>query len=78
MPMIVFGNGMFNADDVVKFKRHIAGIVNIIWKEIKPGERNGKLAAVSIDDYLTSQVDTLQNIRIFSTHPLIYFSLDMP
>ena len=33
MPMIVFGKGMFNADNVVKFKGHIAGIVNIIWKK---------------------------------------------
>jgi hypothetical protein len=44
--MVVFGNGMFNADNVVKFEGHRAGIVNIIWKEIKPKERNGELLAV--------------------------------
>lgn len=46
MPMVVFGNGMFNADNVVKFEGHRAGITNIIWKEIKIRERNGELLAV--------------------------------
>jgi hypothetical protein len=50
---------MFNTDNVVKFKGHIGGIVNIILKETKRGERNGKLAAVTIDHYLTETLSTL-------------------
>ena len=57
--MIVFGNDIFNADNVMKFKGHIAGILNIILKDIKRGERNGKLAAVSLDDYLTKTLSAL-------------------
>jgi hypothetical protein len=44
--------GVHNADNVVKFKGHRAGMASIIWKEIKERECNDELVVVAIDEHL--------------------------
>lgn len=53
--MIVFGNGMANKDGV-KIHGKRVGVTNILWRTLKRRERHGDLVAISIDEYLTSQV----------------------
>ena len=55
LPMIVFGNAMFNKDGVPMRGQRV-GVTNILWKTLKRRERQGHLVAITIDEYLTSQV----------------------
>jgi hypothetical protein len=65
IPLIVFGNAMFGAKkNGQKMKGQKAGIVNIIWREVKRRERAGDLVAVTIDEYLSSQVSKPLHKRI--------------
>jgi hypothetical protein len=56
IPLVIFGNAMFGANNsmTIKGKRH--GLVDKIWKELKRREAAGELIAVKIDEYLSSQV----------------------
>ncbi|KAH8557081.1 hypothetical protein BGW37DRAFT_475467, partial [Umbelopsis sp. PMI_123] len=53
--MIVFGNAMFNKDGVPMRGQRV-GVTNILRKTLKRRERQGHLVAITIDEYLTSQV----------------------
>ncbi|KAH8549964.1 hypothetical protein BGW37DRAFT_499600 [Umbelopsis sp. PMI_123] len=66
--MIVFGNAMFNKDGVPMRGQRV-GVTNILWKTLKRRERQGHLVAITIDEYLTSQIcnhcrnRTLQKVK---------------
>ncbi|KAH8555769.1 hypothetical protein BGW37DRAFT_478482, partial [Umbelopsis sp. PMI_123] len=84
--MIVIGNAMFNKDDVPMRGQRV-GVTNILWKTLKRKERQGHLVAITIDEYLTSQIcnhcrnRTLQKVKTadgVSHHSiLVWQSLDI-
>lgn len=55
VPLIVFGDGMFGKDNV-KLKGNRCGVTGILWKALKRREKSGNLVAVTVDEYLTSQI----------------------
>lgn len=59
MPLVVFGSGMFGKNNV-KIKGHRAGLLNVLYRMLKRREARGELAIVTIDEYLTSQVNAMQ------------------
>jgi hypothetical protein len=56
IPLVIFGNAMFGHNNSTHFKGKQHGIVDKIWKELKRRERAGELIAITIDEYLSSQV----------------------
>lgn len=55
VPLIVFGDGMFGKDNV-KLKGNRCGVTDKLWKALKRREKSGNLVAVTVDEYLTSQI----------------------
>jgi len=54
LPLVVFGNGMFQ--DSLSFKHHMSHAVKKIFSNLKRREKAGQVVVVTIDEYLTSQV----------------------
>jgi hypothetical protein len=55
-PLIIFGNAMFGRKNLVHIPGKMNGVVGVLWKALKRKEREGKLLAIPIDEYYTSQV----------------------
>jgi tRNA U34 5-carboxymethylaminomethyl modifying enzyme MnmG/GidA len=53
MPLIVFGNGLFNP---MAIRGHQAAPIKKIFSNLKQRERLGQALVLEIDEYLTSQV----------------------
>jgi hypothetical protein len=55
VPLIAFGNGMFNKDHVA-IKGHRVGLTNTLWQTLKHRQRRGDLLLAYVDEYKTSKV----------------------
>ncbi|RCH88316.1 hypothetical protein CU098_009813, partial [Rhizopus stolonifer] len=75
----VFGNGMFNKDEV-KPKGVRCGAVKILWRRFKKreaaGETAGDLLAVLIHEYLTSEICNTCKTRMMSK-AIVYLSVQL-
>lgn len=58
-PFIVFGDAMFGRKNLVHIPGKKHGVVGVLWKALKRKEREGKLVAIPIDEYYTSQVNMM-------------------
>jgi hypothetical protein len=59
LPLVVFGDGMFDNGNHQKIRGKNSSIVGVIWRELKRRERSGDLVTVTVDEYLSSQVSIL-------------------
>ncbi|KAG2233119.1 hypothetical protein INT48_005863 [Thamnidium elegans] len=62
MPLVIFGDGMFNKDGI-KVKGHQHGIASIIYKNLKR-EKLGELCLININEFRTS-------VRLCSNHKVL-------
>ena len=50
---------MFGRKNLVHIPGKKNGVVGVLWKALKRKEREGKLVAIPIDEYYTSQVNMM-------------------
>ncbi|KAI9354212.1 hypothetical protein BD770DRAFT_412322 [Pilaira anomala] len=53
MPLVVFGDGMFNKDDV-PLTSQLHGVTSTLYKNLKRRERLGELCLIDINEFQTS------------------------
>ena len=72
LPLIIFGNGIFGKDGM-KIKGYRHGLVKVFYQMLKRREARGELVVVTIDEYLTSQVNVMQLLlhTLFLTNALL-------
>lgn len=58
LPLVAFGDAMFGKKNAVHFSGHRHGLVDVLWRTLKRRERQGQLIAITLDEYLSSQVST--------------------
>lgn len=58
LPLVIFGDGMFGKKNFVHFGGHRHGVVDVLWRTLKQKEYQGQVVAITIDEFLTSQVST--------------------
>ncbi|KAI9253090.1 hypothetical protein EDC94DRAFT_620197 [Helicostylum pulchrum] len=74
MPLVIFGDGMFNKDGV-HFKGHQHGITSIVYKNLRRREKLGELCLLDINEFRTSVVcntcKTKSNVRLQSNNKVL-------
>ncbi|KAI8094584.1 hypothetical protein BDF21DRAFT_395008 [Thamnidium elegans] len=55
MPLVIFGNGMFNKDSV-PFRGNLHGVTSIVYKNLRRREQLGELCLIDINEFRTSVV----------------------
>jgi hypothetical protein len=59
MPLIAFGDAMFGGPrNSMKHQGKQSGLVDVLWRVLRRRENLGQLVAITVDEYLTSQVPT--------------------